>query len=102
MLAGMTTDGFVDWRDYAYTVGELREELADLPDDMVVILEKDAEGNGYGPLSAVNSAWYEPDSIYSGERRVGRGEWSTEEYSGDSWDEYIRGAVPALILGPVN
>ncbi len=37
------------------TVKELKKAIKDLPDDMECILQKDAEGNGYSPLSDVES-----------------------------------------------
>lgn len=40
------------------TVRELREALQDLPDDMPVWLQSDAEGNGYERLRCVD-----PDGI---------------------------------------
>ena len=48
------------------TVKELIAVLAELPDDMPVILSKDAEGNYHGPLSDVSVAMYEPESRWSG------------------------------------
>lgn len=35
------------------TVKELREAIAEYPDDFLVILSRDAEGNGYAPADAV-------------------------------------------------
>lgn len=95
-----------DWRRFALTVGELRERLADLPADMPVILEKDAEGNGYSPLSNVVKGWrYHPDSTYSGEVTSG-------DECEDDEDEVIVDCdhaecrhgtgVESVILGPVN
>jgi hypothetical protein len=98
----MATD-LSNWREGVITVGELREKLAQLPDDMPVILEKDAEGNGYSPLAAVSTdERYEPESTWSGEVRVSEEEWSPEDYHGDTYEEYTQGSYPAVILGPVN
>ncbi len=50
------------------TVKELIEQLSILPQDLQVILQKDAEGNGYSPLSGVDSeCQYVPDNTWSGE-----------------------------------
>lgn len=57
------------------TVQELRRELANLPDDMLVILQKDAEGNGYKHLRIVD-----PDGIIACDHK----EWELEIYDG-SW-----------------
>ena len=49
-------------------VKELKEQIANLPDDMEVVLQKDAEGNGYSPLSGADpDAVYIPDSTWSGD-----------------------------------
>lgn len=83
------------------TLAELREQLdaLDLPDDTIVILAKDAEGNGYSPVAQVDDAMYDAESTYSGQhyanadlRAVEPGEWSEAPDS----------AVPALFLWPTN
>jgi hypothetical protein len=92
-----------DWRENVITVGELREKLTGLPDDMPVILEKDAEGNGFSPLSSVSTdERYEPDSTWSGEVRVSEERWSPEDYHGHTYEEYAEGSFPVVVLGPVN
>lgn len=54
---------------HGMTVGQLKKLLAALPDNLVVIMQKDAEGNGYSPLSDVDGInnVYVPDSTWSGE-----------------------------------
>lgn len=84
------------------TVKELKEAIADLPDDMEVIIQKDAEGNEYSPLYVTDpGAVYIPDSTYSGE--VLFLEWSAEIAGKpeDEWEE-IKLKPKALILVPVN
>lgn len=81
--------------------GELREFLVGYPDDMPVILEKDAEGNGYSPLCAAAEKMYYPTSSWSGEchptdEEVDEGRWYSEE------DRAPEGSVRAIVLGPVN
>lgn len=49
------------------TIKELIEELKALPQDLPVVMSKDAEGNGYSPLSAIDSVWYIAESTWSGE-----------------------------------
>jgi len=84
------------------TVKELKEQIKDLPDEMEVILQKDAEGNGYSPLEGIDSdAVYEPDSTWSGDTYDTK--WSAEDAGMDQedWDEIL--ARPrALVLYPVN
>lgn len=55
--------------NHGMTVGQLKKLLAAIPDDHLVILQKDAEGNGYSPLADVEGRnnVYVPDSTWSGE-----------------------------------
>jgi hypothetical protein len=83
-------------------VQQLREKLANLPDDMEVILQKDSEGNGYSPLAdADTDAVYIPDSTYSGE--VYSTNWTSDDadMNENDWKKIL--AKPrALVLFPVN
>lgn len=85
------------------TVRELIEELQKMDPERIVILQKDAEGNGYSPCDGVDdNAAYEPDSTWSGDvkrqtlddddRKAGFGE---EDLAGE-------GAQPCVVLWPVN
>jgi len=77
------------------TVGQLRSALEGLDDAMPMILEKDAEGNGYSPLSSANTGCrYEPESTWSGEV------YSPPEP--DEVDAYWPEETDVLVLGPVN
>lgn len=83
------------------TLAELRQKLdaLNLPDDTLVVLSRDAEGNGYSPLSTVEDALYEAESTYSGQF------YATPEMRAaepDEWSEAPDGAVPALFLWPTN
>lgn len=49
------------------TVKDLRDLLAQMPDDALVILAEDPEGNGYGPLESVVEGAYNPITTYSGD-----------------------------------
>jgi hypothetical protein len=51
----------------AMTVKQLKEVLAGLPDDMLIVISKDAEGNDYSPLSNLTTGEYTPDSTWRGE-----------------------------------
>jgi len=90
----MTTDG---WEQFATTVGELKAALADVPDHTPVILEKDAEGNGYSPLAGVYlNHVYEPETTWSGQTY-------NIEPDDDDPDEYRpTDGVRVVVLGPVN
>ena len=56
--------------DQISTVGELMDYLATQPRDRKVILQKDAEGNGYSPLADASEAMYSADSTWSGEVHI--------------------------------
>lgn len=86
------------------TVAELIQELQKLPPDLQVIIQKDAEGNGYSPLNTVD-----PDCIYV-ERSTWSGEvhsieWSWEDACFDSlegWEQFKASRPRCCVLVPVN
>ncbi|WP_280389888.1 hypothetical protein [Nocardia wallacei] len=75
------------------TVGDLIDFLSTRPRDQLVVLAKDAEGNGYSPLSDAEDAYYYADTTWSGEVA-----YEDVEVDGEIED----GAVRAVVLGPVN
>lgn len=84
------------------TVKELKEAIANLPDEMEVVLQKDSEGNGYSPLAGVNSIGvYIPINAWTGD--VYSSEWSAEDVcmSNEEW-EAIKSRPRSLVLYPVN
>jgi hypothetical protein len=68
------------------TVKELLEKLKHADPDALVVLQKDAEGNGYSPLEGADEAHYKAETSWAGEVYV------TPE--GET--------VPCVILYPVN
>lgn len=42
------------------TVADLRDILADMPDEAVVVMADEAGGDGCSPLADVEEAWYFP------------------------------------------
>jgi hypothetical protein len=83
-------------------IKQLKESIANLPDEMEVVLQKDSEGNGYSPLAGVDSdAVYIPDSTWSGD--VYSIKWTAEDacMSEEEWEE-IKSKPRTLILYPVN
>lgn len=84
------------------TIRELKESIANLPDDMAVILQKDSEGNGYSPLAAADpDVVYVPDSTYSGKA------YSTDYTADDccmtdAEHRQIMAMPRCLVLAPVN
>lgn len=71
------------------TAGQLIDILKKCDPNVIVILQKDAEGNGYSPLAGTDS-----DVTYG----------ATSTYSGDvySLDESDEDVVPCVVLYPVN
>ena len=47
-------------------VGKLKEILKDIPDDHLVVLSKDGEGNDFSPLDSYGLEMYEAESTWSG------------------------------------
>ena len=84
------------------TVRELIEQLQERDPDEVVILQKDAEGNGHSPLEDFsNCDTYLPESTRSGE--VGFSALTPELVKeGYSKEDVICGGVPAVVLCPAN
>lgn len=89
-----------DWKQHVITAGQLRALLEGVPDDTPVILSKDAEGNGYSPLSSVNTdegTVYVPETAWSGEV------YTQDGRDDDTYDSYYpEDGVRVVELGPVN
>lgn len=84
------------------TWGELKQELVDLSDETEIILQKDAEGNGYSPLAGVDvNAVYIPANTWSGD--VYDLDWTADDACMDEeeWEE-IKQRDKVLILYPIN
>lgn len=84
------------------TVGELKILISNVPDETEIILQKDAEGNGFSPLSDADSnCIYLEDSSYSG--NVYSLTWSADDVlmSEDEWNE-MKKTPKCLVLSPVN
>ncbi|MEW2267875.1 hypothetical protein [Streptomyces sp. NPDC047868] len=85
------------------TLAELRQQLdaLNLPDDTIVILAKDAEGNGHSPLVEADHAMYLADTTWSGERYMPEAQRLAEE-NPDDWTQAPDDAVPAVFLWPTS
>lgn len=85
-------------------VKELREALEGLPDWMLVILQKDGEGNGYSPLDGVtrDNASYVADSDGSGEVKCTKLTPSLKQRGFTKEDMAPKGAPRCVVLSPVN
>jgi hypothetical protein len=79
------------------TVKQLIAELQKLDPNRIVVLQKDAEGNGYSPLVGAEHTIYRPESTWSGQCYPDDPA-KHEEY------EYTkeRGDKKAVVLWPTN
>ncbi len=87
------------------TVTELIAELQKHDGDRVVIVQKDAEGNGFSPLDEVegSNCAYVPETTWSGEWKL---QELTDDLRAEGWSEddvaEDGDAQPAIFLCPVN
>jgi hypothetical protein len=85
------------------TVAELIAELSMMDQTRLVVLQKDAEGNGYSPLAgADDNAGYEAETTWSGE--VKRQRLTADDRAAGYTKDDVCGkrAVPCVVLWPVN
>jgi len=75
------------------TVKDLLELLIRFDPSLLVVLQKDAEGNGYSPCAGGEPAYYVADSTYSG------AVYGKEDIENG---EAPSGGAEAFILWPVN
>jgi hypothetical protein len=77
-------------------VSKLIEYLKTLDPDAIVILSKDAEGNGFSPITGDHSEGiYVPDTNWSGE-------FYCNDDIAEEDDIDTEGAVRAVVLWPIN
>ena len=79
-------------------VHELQAILADYDKDDLVVVSRDAEGNGHSPLYTAWRGAYAADTTWSGEVGFRQGDKLPDGYTDE---DYVAGA-PAVILGPTN
>lgn len=82
-------------------VGELIDFLRGFDPETEIILQKDAEGNGYSPLAGADTGIYVPDSTYSG--YFYDKDWTADDCCMDEDEHRELYAKPqSIILHPVN
>lgn len=83
-------------------VKQLIKALSKFDENAEVILQKDAEGNGYSPLDIVDGfAVYVPDTTWSGD--VYSAHWSADEACMNEKDwKRIMKKKRCVVLAPVN
>ena len=84
------------------TVKKLKKLLESVDENRIVIMSKDAEGNAYSPLEALdNDAIYKADSTYSGDVSIEKLTPSSKKQGWTKEDIILEGK-PALVLWPIN
>lgn len=85
-------------------LADLRRQLAaldHLPDETPVILAKDAEGNGFSPLTEAETGMYAAETTWSGEHYLTEEQRLAKDEPED-WFEAPDDAVLAVFLWPTN
>jgi hypothetical protein len=82
------------------TVKELIELLSKENPERIVVMAKDAEGNGYSPLSSFWVGAYKAETTWYGS--VGFESMTPELRQQGYSDEDVCDGQPAIILSPVN
>jgi len=73
------------------TIKDLKEQIKDLPNDMTIIIQKDAEGNGYSPLAGTDpEAVYIPHTTWYG--KVYSTNWTASDslMNEEEWKELLK------------
>ena len=82
------------------TIGDLVAELLKLDQSLPIVMSRDAEGNGYSPLSAWDVATYYPDVWNDGSLSTYSGAVDHPDDEPGEWKGRV--GVKALVLWPVN
>lgn len=93
--------------DHYITVATLRELLAGEPDDALVVMSKDSEGNGFSPFSEIGTGRYVAESSWAG-HLADEGEDGEEPGEDDvvlggvDDEESAEQGMACIVLWPVN
>lgn len=84
-------------------VSEFREALAKFPDDAIVVVAKDAEGNAFAPLDEMSLGAYERTGAWSGDFTCINEDDDFEDFfiTREEYNELVA-EHPAVCLWPVN
>jgi len=96
-------------RANSHTIDSLLETLTQwkkegVPGDTVVVMSKDAEGNGFSPLSrqqGVTAGMYAPDSTWSGDHFMDEA-YRRSLPDADEYEPAPKESIPAAFLWPTN
>lgn len=85
-------------KDHFITVEELRIVLEESDPNAIIVMSKDSEGNDFRPMSKQGglseNMVFEPLS----EKAI----WTGEVYEQDDEDAPEEGAIPCIVLWPIN
>jgi hypothetical protein len=84
------------------TAGELREILAEVPADRLVVLSRDAEGNGYSPAYGFSHGMYVDQTGTVGEVHPTPEELAKDAELRDLFGATPESAVLSLVLYPLG
>ena len=81
---------------------ELRKRIADIPDDVEVVIATDAEGNQFKPIDDVSHHFiYVPENAWSGDAYDTTGSAADHDMDPEDWEEFKR-RDRCILLWPVN
>ena len=83
------------------TVKELIEALSKEDPNRIIVMSRDAEGNGYSPLADWWLGAYKAETTWSGEVGLEKLD-ETAKTAGYGEEDVIADGTPAIILCPVN
>lgn len=84
-------------------IAELKKLLEGYDPEMEIILQKDAEGNGYSPLEGIDGECiYVPESTYAGEIYSTKWMAIDADFSEEDWKAFKTSNKRCLVLFPVN
>ena len=84
-------------------VGDLKTLLEGWPEELLVVMSSDGEGNQHSPLADIGEMRYMADSTYSGDTYHTH-EWiqAHKDWGYTEEDEAPDDAVPCVCLWPTN
>lgn len=100
----MTVKMVIDGKEVEYdTVEDMIALLQTLPKDLLIVMAKDPEGNGYSPWAGYYQGRYEATCTWAGEiRDPDEKERDGSFYHDDDERKRIEALPQCLVLWPVN
>lgn len=81
----------------AYTIKDLKEDIKNLSDDMKIVLQVDAEGNGFKYVTGIDPGGVVLEDGYS--PAIADSSWTADDagYSEDEWEDFLSTPRVAVI-----